>query len=48
MSEKNNKLKRKVDIRLLFRPLSLLLFSFLLAGCAETALVVHTAKEIAN
>ena len=25
-----------------------LLFSILLAGCAETALVVHTAKEIAN
>ena len=46
--KKNNKPMRKVDIRLLFRPLSFLLFSFLLAGCAETALVVHTAKEIAK
>ena len=48
LAEKNNKLMRKVDIRLLFRPLSFVLFSFLLAGCAETALVVHTAKEIAR
>ena len=46
--KKNNKLKGRVDIRLLFRPLFFLLFSILLAGCAETALVVHTAKEIAN
>ena len=48
MSEKINKPMRKVDVRLLFHPLSLLLFSFLLVGCAETALVVHTAKEIAK
>ena len=46
--KKNNKPMRKVGIRLVFRPLSFLLFSFLLAGCAETALVVHTAKEIAK
>ena len=46
--KKNNKLKGRVGIRLLFRPLFFLLFSILLAGCAETALVVHTAKEIAN
>ena len=46
--KKNNKLKEKVDVTLLFRPLSFLLFSILLGGCAETALVVHTAKEIAK
>ena len=46
--KKNNKLKERVDVRLLFRPLFFLLFSILLAGCAETALVVHTAKEIAS
>mgnify|MGYP001281486845 FL=1 len=44
----NNKIKIKIDLILFCRPLSFLLFSFLLVGCAETALVVHTAKEIAK
>tara|TARA_B100000212_G_scaffold77417_1_gene54897 strand:+ start:3653 stop:4678 length:1026 start_codon:yes stop_codon:yes gene_type:complete len=44
--KKNNKLMMRIDIKFLCRPLSFLLLLSLLAGCAETALVVHTAKEI--
>jgi len=44
--KKNNKIMMGIDIKLLCRPLSFLLLFSLLAGCAETALVVHTAKEI--
>ena len=44
--KKNNKKMMRIDIKLLCRPLSFLLILSLLAGCAETALVVHTAKEI--
>ena len=46
--KENNKLMMSIDIRFLCRPLSFLLLLSLLGGCAETALVVHTAKEIAK
>ena len=46
--KEKNKLMMSIDIRFLCRPLSFLLSLSLLAGCAETALVVHTAKEIAK
>jgi len=46
--KENNKLMMSIDIRFLCRPLSFLLLLSLLAACAETALVVHTAKEIAK
>ena len=46
--KENNKLVISIDIRFLCRPLSFLLLLSLLAGCAETTLVVHTAKEIAK
>lgn len=46
--KKINKLMMRIDIRSLCRPFSFLLLLALLTGCAETALVVHTAKEIAK